>query len=120
LTPQAAGGKWRAHRVLVVVGLTNTKYVGIRSGLTEGDQVIYAGYENLKEGDPVVPTEWGQDGPLTLPPATGEAPAGTIYTCPMHPEVRSDKPGNCPKCGMKLVPMPPTSKASNTMPGMKR
>jgi CopA family copper-resistance protein len=25
------------------------------------------------------------------------------YTCPMHPEVHSDKPGNCPKCGMKLV-----------------
>jgi CopA family copper-resistance protein len=25
------------------------------------------------------------------------------YTCPMHPEIRSDKPGNCPKCGMKLV-----------------
>jgi len=27
------------------------------------------------------------------------------YTCTMHPEVRSDKPGNCPKCGMKLVLM---------------
>jgi ssDNA-binding Zn-finger/Zn-ribbon topoisomerase 1 len=27
-----------------------------------------------------------------------------IYTCPMHPEVRTDKPGNCPKCGMKLIP----------------
>jgi membrane fusion protein, copper/silver efflux system len=25
------------------------------------------------------------------------------YTCPMHPEVISDKPGNCPKCGMTLV-----------------
>ena len=25
------------------------------------------------------------------------------YTCPMHPEVISDKPGKCPKCGMDLV-----------------
>jgi FtsP/CotA-like multicopper oxidase with cupredoxin domain len=25
------------------------------------------------------------------------------YTCPMHPEIHSEKPGNCPKCGMKLV-----------------
>ncbi len=24
------------------------------------------------------------------------------YTCPMHPEVVQDAPGNCPKCGMKL------------------
>lgn len=33
-------------------------------------------------------------------------PAGPIeYTCPMHPEVRSDKPGSCPKCGMALEPL---------------
>ncbi|MCZ2085810.1 MAG: lipoprotein, partial [Flavobacteriales bacterium] len=25
------------------------------------------------------------------------------YTCPMHPEIISDKPGKCPKCGMDLV-----------------
>lgn len=31
-------------------------------------------------------------------------PAATVYTCTMHPEVVSDKPGNCPKCGMALVP----------------
>jgi len=30
--------------------------------------------------------------------------AGTIYTCPMHPEIRQDHPGNCPKCGMTLEP----------------
>ena len=26
-----------------------------------------------------------------------------IYTCPMHPEIQQDKPGSCPKCGMRLV-----------------
>ncbi|MGE5813941.1 MAG: copper-transporting P-type ATPase, partial [Acidobacteriota bacterium] len=32
------------------------------------------------------------------------APPGTIYTCPMDPEVRQDHPGACPKCGMALEP----------------
>ncbi|WP_224751194.1 heavy metal-binding domain-containing protein [Mucilaginibacter pankratovii] len=30
-------------------------------------------------------------------------PAKVLYTCTMHPEVLSDKPGKCPKCGMTLV-----------------
>lgn len=30
---------------------------------------------------------------------------GTLYTCPMHPEIRQDHPGNCPKCGMALEPL---------------
>ena len=30
-------------------------------------------------------------------------PAKVQYTCTMHPDVLSDKPGKCPKCGMKLV-----------------
>ena len=29
---------------------------------------------------------------------------GTVYTCPMHPEVRRAEPGDCPKCNMHLVP----------------
>ena len=36
------------------------------------------------------------------------APAGTIYTCPMHPEVRQDHQGSCPKCGMALEPEMPS------------
>ena len=41
--------------------------------------------------------------PQPPPPAQpAPAPQG-LYTCPMHPEVVSDKPGHCPKCGMALV-----------------
>ena len=32
------------------------------------------------------------------------APAGTIYTCPMHPQIRQVGPGSCPICGMALEP----------------
>ena len=35
-------------------------------------------------------------------------PDGAIYTCPMHPEVRQDQPGDCPKCGMSLEPVVPS------------
>jgi Cu+-exporting ATPase len=38
-----------------------------------------------------------------------KAPAGTIYTCPMHPEVRQVGPGHCPKCGMALEPELPSA-----------
>nr|WP_236749259.1 copper-translocating P-type ATPase [Acidovorax carolinensis] len=41
------------------------------------------------------------------PPTSGPASSGAIYTCPMHPEIRQDHPGNCPKCGMSLEPMIP-------------
>lgn len=33
---------------------------------------------------------------------------GTVYTCPMHPEIRQDHPGNCPICGMTLEPVMPS------------
>ncbi|WP_312685896.1 heavy metal translocating P-type ATPase [Brevundimonas nasdae] len=36
--------------------------------------------------------------------ATITAPAGSIWTCPMHPEIRQDGPGACPICGMALEP----------------
>jgi Cu+-exporting ATPase len=43
------------------------------------------------------------------PPAAPavDAGPGPIYTCPMHPEIRQDRPGDCPKCGMALEPSLP-------------
>jgi Cu+-exporting ATPase len=50
--------------------------------------------------------------PPTAPPA--EAAPGTVYTCPMHPEIRQDHPGNCPKCGMTLeAVLPELDEAEN-------
>ena len=37
------------------------------------------------------------------------------YTCTMHPEVISDKPGKCPKCGMTLVEKKPAKKKAEPM-----
>ena len=36
--------------------------------------------------------------------AQEDVPEGTIYTCPMHPEIRQEGPGSCPICGMALEP----------------
>jgi len=46
--------------------------------------------------------------PAHTPSATPvKATAGTIYTCPMHPQIRQEGPGNCPICGMALEPLMP-------------
>jgi Cu+-exporting ATPase len=41
-------------------------------------------------------------------PAAAPTVAGTIYTCPMHPEIRQNHSGSCPKCGMTLEPVLPS------------
>ncbi len=41
---------------------------------------------------------------LSGEPPKDDVPAGTIYTCPMHPEIRQVGPGSCPICGMALEP----------------
>jgi Cu+-exporting ATPase len=37
--------------------------------------------------------------------AEAPVPEGTIYTCPMHPQIRQVGPGSCPICGMALEPV---------------
>lgn len=49
-------------------------------------------------------------------PSAAVTPQKTIYHCPMHPNYLSDKPGTCPICGMKLVPV--NEAASETGPGI--
>ena len=48
----------------------------------------------------------GHAGDAPAAPAPPAAP-GTVYTCPMHPEIRQDHPGHCPICGMSLEPLLP-------------
>ncbi len=40
---------------------------------------------------------------MKMPTEKTKSEEKVSYTCPMHPEIHADKPGNCPKCGMKLV-----------------
>ena len=52
----------------------------------------------------------GKD-PAVTDPAMGALPQaaeGTIWTCPMHPQIRRNGPGSCPICGMALEPLEPT------------
>src|SRR5215510_8843591 len=52
-------------------------------------------------------TKFAADPARYVSPTTATAapvPAGTIYTCPMHPQIRQIGPGHCPICGMALEP----------------
>jgi Cu+-exporting ATPase len=52
--------------------------------------------------------------PAAKPIASAPAADAASYTCPMHPEVRQDHPGSCPKCGMALEPVAPIQSVSKT------
>src|SRR5215210_1994836 len=61
-------------------------------------------------------TKFEADPDKYLRPEKATAPTAAqraaIYTCPMHPEIRQQGPGNCPICGMALEPLEVTAEAA--------
>jgi P-type Cu+ transporter len=67
----------------------------------------------------IQPTKLPREQLATTTSPNGLGSDKNTYTCPMHPEVRQDKPGSCPKCGMGLepvAPQAPTQKIEYTCP----
>lgn len=71
LVPRTKTGKFYASRRNVSVGPSDGVYTAVRSGLTEGENVIWAGTEDLYEDAPVEAVEWSPEGPKQLPGGTG-------------------------------------------------
>lgn len=122
LTQRQKGGSLFAHRQPVETGRQGASRTEIKSGLHEGDQVIWKGLDDLIEGTPVrveetskpeaepasisdmsAMPEMAAHEKKRVPASSHKTTPKVDYTCPMHPEVHSDKPGKCPKCGMDLV-----------------
>ncbi|WP_339916889.1 efflux RND transporter periplasmic adaptor subunit [Yeosuana marina] len=56
----------------------------------------------------------GSDTPKSEHDHKAEQVIKTIWTCSMHPQIRMDKPGKCPLCGMELIPLESNDSAANT------
>ncbi len=69
--------------------------------------------EKKEEEKPTHGMEHGEERGKKRP----EPKKGALYTCPMHPEIKQEGPGDCPKCGMALEPLtPPAAKTEWTCP----
>lgn len=74
-----------------------------RNGIaTDGSSAPQPPTGRLK-GPPAAAIKPDAPAKINSPPAATQ-PSDQVYTCVMHADVISDKPGKCPKCGMKLVP----------------
>jgi Cu+-exporting ATPase len=71
----------------------------------DGCQAKFAAAPEQYLAPPARPAGLQRSAAATTP---DNAPPGTLYTCPMHPEVRQNHPGACPKCGMALEPELPS------------
>jgi hypothetical protein len=71
-----------------------------------GVEATMHSHETAPPAPALQPDEFDAAAPVSVAEAAkaaGEAEATAIYACPMHPEVTSETPGKCPKCGMTLI-----------------
>ncbi len=66
--------------------------------------MVLTGLSCRKAGEITTSLQPQTSEPLTAP-ATPQAPRLEYWTCSMHPQVKEPKPGNCPICGMTLIPL---------------
>jgi hypothetical protein len=130
-------GEGRFRPQEIKVGVESNGMYEVLSGLRAGDVVATSGVFLIAAEARIstAATYWDSKEPGEIGATQGEVPTSpknldstparssrapksgapaakqdqpSIYTCPMHPEVRSATPGKCPKCGMDLVPVSPT------------
>ena len=91
-------GEGRFQPRELVVGIKVDDYFQVLSGLEEGDRVVVS-------GNFLVDAESKLKAALSQMAAGGEEHGKQLYHCPMHPTYTSDRPGECPICGMDFVPV---------------
>jgi RND family efflux transporter MFP subunit len=104
--PSDREGEFVVRAVEISRGLSDGERTEVLSGLQEGQRVVTAGDQYLKNGDTVTPVDGkAASNSAAASPARQRTSPVQQYTCPMHPEIVRDQPGKCPKCGMDLVPL---------------
>ena len=117
------GGRFEARDVMLGVAAENGMNQ-VLSGVSAGERIVTSGQflldseSQLREAidkmrgptPPVKSETTGTNAPnvtneVAAPAPAKSEPQAVVYTCPMHPEVVSNQPGQCPKCGMNLVPV---------------
>lgn len=88
-----------------VCGMTVTRATAQFMVKHEGERFYFCS-SRCESKFEAAPTDYLGDRPAPEP-----MPAGTLYTCPMDPEIVQEGPGDCPICGMALEPMMPTADA---------
>jgi membrane fusion protein, copper/silver efflux system len=105
----------------IKIGQTAGGYTEVLDGVGDGEEIVISSQflidseSNLKAAIMKMAGKKDSSGSARSVPAP-DTTAKPLYTCPMHPEVISDRPGSCPKCGMNLVQKKPKADKKSAAP----